>query len=106
MEPLDFTKRIIDFNRLMEGENRESYDADDVRHWRAVYADMVRFKEELLGQTRDHVQQVPETTKELAGIDIPFLEAATKSLPGGLQFSEPRRPSVQPPPPRDRSTAR
>jgi hypothetical protein len=91
MEPLDFTKRIIDFNRLMEGENRESYDADDVRHWRAVYADMVRFKEELLGQTRVHVQQVPETTKELAGIDIPFLEAEMKRLQGGLQFWESRR---------------
>ena len=70
MEPLDFAKRIIDFNRLLEGENRDNYDADDIRHWRAVYTDLVRFKEELLGQTRDHIQQVPETRKELAGADI------------------------------------
>jgi hypothetical protein len=97
MEPLDFTKRIIDFNRLLEGENRDSYDADDVRHWRAVYTDLVNFKEELLGQTRDHVQQVPETTKELAGIDIPFLEAEMKRLQGGLQFWESRRAKGEPP---------
>ena len=91
MEPLDFAKRLIDFNRLMDGENRERYDADDVVHWRTVYADMVRFKEQLLGQTRDHIQQVPETTKELAGIDVPFLEAEMQRLRRGLEFWESRR---------------
>jgi len=37
MEPPDFAKRILNFNRLLEGENRDSYEPDDVRHWRAVY---------------------------------------------------------------------
>jgi hypothetical protein len=86
MEPLDFAKRIIDFNRLLEGENRDTYDADDIRHWRAVYTDLVRFKEELLGQTRDHIEQVPETKKELAGVDIPFLMAERQRLRRGLDF--------------------
>ena len=86
MEPLDFTKRITDFNRLLDGESRDSYDADDVRHWRAVYQDLVRFKEGLLGQTRGHLAQVPETKKELAGIDIPFLEAELQRLRRGLDF--------------------
>jgi len=86
MEPLDFAKRIIDFNRLLEGENRDNYDADDIRHWRAVYTDLVRFKEELLGQTRDHIERVPETKKELAGVDIPFLEAERQRLRRGLDF--------------------
>jgi len=86
MEPLDFAKRIIDFNRLLEGENRDTYDANDIRHWRAVYTDLVRFKEELLGQTRDHIEQVPETKKELAGVDIPFLMAERQRLQRGLDF--------------------
>jgi len=86
MEPLDFTKRLIDFNRLLEGENRDSHDPDDVRHWRAVYTDLVRFKEELLGRTREHIEQVPETKRELAGIDIPFLEAEMQRLQRGLAF--------------------
>jgi hypothetical protein len=90
MEPLDFAKRIIDFNRLLEGENRDNYDADDIRHWRAVYTDLVRFKEELLGQTRDHIEQVPETRKELAGVDIPFLEAERQRLRRGLEFWQSR----------------
>ena len=90
MEPPDFMKRIIDFNRLLEGENRDSYDADDVRHWHAVYTDLVGFKEDLLGQTRKHLQQVPETKRELAGIDIPFLEEEMKRLRRGLEFWQSR----------------
>lgn len=88
MEPPDFLKRIVDFTRLMEGENRDNYDAADVAHWRAVYTDLVRFKEQLLGQTRDHIQKVPDTTKELAGVDIPFLAAEMERLRKGLAFWE------------------
>jgi hypothetical protein len=86
MEPPDFLKRIVDFTRLMEGENRQNYDADDIAHWRAVYKDLVRFKEQLLAQTREHIQTVPDTQKELAGIDIPFLEAELERLRRGLSF--------------------
>jgi hypothetical protein len=99
MEPLDFTKRLVDFNRLMDGENRESYDADDITLWRAVYADMIEFKERLLSQTREHIRKVPETDKELGGIDIPFLEAEMQRLKRGLEFWESRRPKGERPPP-------
>jgi len=88
MEPPDFLNKIVNFNRVMEGENRDNYDASDVAHWRAVYTDLVRFKEQLLGQTRDHVQKVPDTKKELAGVDIPFLEAEMERLRKGLAFWE------------------
>ncbi len=88
MEPPDFLQRIVNFGRLMEGENRDNYDADDIKHWRAVYNDLVRFKEQLLGQTREHIQKVPDTHKELAGVDIPFLEAEMERLRKGLAFWE------------------
>jgi hypothetical protein len=90
MEPPDFIKRIIDFDRLLEGENRDNFDADDVRHWRAVYTDLVRFKEGLLGETREHIEQVPETKKELGGVDIPFLQEEMKRLRRGLEFWQSR----------------
>jgi hypothetical protein len=88
MEPPDFLKRIVDFTRLMEGENRDNYDAADIAHWRAVYTDLVRFKEQLLGQTRDHIQEVPDTQKELGGVDIPFLQEEMERLRRGLAFWE------------------
>ena len=90
MEPLDFTKRIIDFSRLMDGENRDSHDARDIAHWRAVYTEMIHFKERLLSQTRDELRKVPETEKELGGIDVPFLEAEMQRLKRGLEFWESR----------------
>jgi hypothetical protein len=88
MEPPNFLKRIVDFTRLMEGENRDNYDAADIAHWRAVYTDLVRFKEGLLGETKDHIRTVPDTTKELAGLDLPFLEAELERLRKGLAFWE------------------
>ena len=90
VEPLDFTKRIIDFNRMMDGENRASRDPADIAHWRAVYAEMVAFKEALLTQTREEIHKVPETEKELGGVDIPFLEAEMQRLKRGLEFWESR----------------
>jgi hypothetical protein len=90
VEPLDFAKRMIDFNRFMDGENRESYDADDIAHWRAVYAEMVAFKSRLLSQTREQIQKVPDTEKELGGIDLPFLEAELQRLKRGLEFWQSR----------------
>src|SRR2546430_9703451 len=91
MEALDFLQRIVNFDRLMEGENRDSSDPDDVEHWCAVYAEMIRFKEGLLGQTRQEIKKVPETRKELDGNDIPFLEAELRRLRSGLAFWEARR---------------
>jgi hypothetical protein len=92
MEPPDFLKRIVDFTRLMEGENRDNYDADDITHWRAVYADLIQFKEQLLGQMRDHIRKVPDTQTELAGVDIPALEAEMQRLRKGLAFWESAQP--------------
>ncbi|MDQ6714243.1 MAG: hypothetical protein M3Z28_13810 [Candidatus Dormibacteraeota bacterium] len=86
MEPPDFRKRMTDFNRLLEGEDRDSADPEDARHWRAVYGDLVRFKEELLGRTRAHIEEVPATKKELGGVDVPFLEAEMQRLQRGLAF--------------------
>ena len=92
MEPSDFLKRIVDFNRLMDGENRHNYDAADIAHWRAVYTDLVRFKEQLLGETRDHIQKVPATQKELGGVDLPFLQAELERLRRGLAYWESAKP--------------
>jgi len=93
MEPPDFMKRMLDFNRLMEGENRDSTHPDDIEHWIAVYSDMIAFKERLLSETREQIEKVPETGKELAGHDIPFLEAEMERLRRGLAFWEEQQPS-------------
>jgi len=60
MEPPDFTNRILDFGRMMDGENRDS-------------------------------KKVPAMKPELAGNDIPFIEAELQRLRRGLAFWEARQ---------------
>ena len=83
-------KHILDFDRLMDGENRSSVDPDDIKHWRAVYADLVAFKAMMLDQTNRHIAAVPATESELGKNDVPFLEAEMKRLQDGLHFWEGR----------------
>ena len=91
MKAPEFIQRIVDFDRLMEGENRDSSDPDDIEHWCAVYAEMIRFKEGLLGQAQEEIKKVPDMRKELLGNDIPFLQAELQRLRRGLAFWEARR---------------
>jgi hypothetical protein len=86
MEPPEFAANLINFNRLLEGENRQSPHRDDAEHWYAVYSDLVGFKEALLGQTKEHIRKVPESKTELAAHDVPFLEAELGRLRSGMEF--------------------
>lgn len=90
----DSLKGILDFNRLLEGENRKSTDPEDVEHWRAVYADLVGFKKKLLSDTQEHIAAVPETGKELGKNDLPFLKAEMGRLQRGLEFWDKRRNEI------------
>ena len=41
-------QRAVNPSRLMEGENAESLDAADVRHWGTVYCELLAFKQRSL----------------------------------------------------------
>ena len=90
-QPPDFLKQIVDFDRLLQGENRHTNHQEDVEHWFAVYSDLVNFKEHVLGETKAHIHQVPETKSELGAHDVPFLEAELGRLRSGLAFWSARR---------------
>ena len=87
----DTFKGMLDFSRLMDGENRKSTDPDDIEHWRAVYADLIGFKRKMLNDFQEHIEAVPASQKELGGNDLPFLEAEMGRLQRGLEFWEGRR---------------
>lgn len=91
MDPPEFAGSMLDFNRLLEGENRQSMHPDDAEHWHAVYADLVSFKEHLLDETKRHIENVPESGRELCGYDVPFLEAELGRLRSGLAYWQARR---------------
>jgi len=87
----EFAKNLLNFNRLLEGENRASNYPEDAEHWHAVYSDLVGFKEKLLGEIKQHIRQAPETKVELAGYDVPFLEAELGRLRSGMTYWAARR---------------
>jgi hypothetical protein len=87
----DSLKGILDFGRLMDGENRKSDNPDDIEHWRAVYADLIGFKKKMLADTQEHIEAVPATEPELGKNDLPFLEAEMQRLQRGLDFWEGKR---------------
>ena len=86
----DSFKGILDFSRLMEGENRKSEDPEDIAHWKAVYSDLVAFKQKMLDETSHHIVAVPATEPELGKNDLPFLRAEMQRLQRGLEFWEGR----------------
>jgi len=90
----DSLKGILDFGRLMEGENRKTEDPEDIEHWRAVYADLITFKQKMLEDTHHHIEAVPATQKELGKNDVPFLEAEKQRLQRGLEFWESRHREI------------
>jgi hypothetical protein len=91
----DSLKRILDFSRLMEGENRKSDDPEDIQHWRAVYSDLIGFKEKMLSDTHRHIADVPATESELGQNDVPFLRAEMERLKRGLDFWEGRSKKIK-----------
>jgi len=51
-------------DRLLEGEDPETAFASDVRHWIAVYREMIGFNEELLGRLGDQVKRLPMSARD------------------------------------------
>jgi len=51
-------------DRLLEGENPDTAFASDVRHWIAVYREMIGFNEDLLGRLEEQVQRLPREARE------------------------------------------
>src|SRR5260221_6064317 len=51
-------------DRLLEGEDPDTVFASDVRHWIAVYREMIGFNEELLGRLGDQVKRLPRSARD------------------------------------------
>lgn len=67
--PLNATSATAD--RLLEGEDPDTVFASDVRHWIAVYREMIGFNEDLLGRLEDQVQRLPKAARDGAvGNDV------------------------------------
>ena len=70
-EHAGIAKRALDGDRLLEGEDPESHEVEDARHWIAIYGELIGFKENLLAQMRDGLPRLPAVAaSEVQSIDI------------------------------------
>src|SRR5258706_16382415 len=70
--------RAVKADHLLEGEDPDTVFASDVRHWIAVYREMIGFNEELLGRLEAQVNRLPQAARDgtvgdddaLIGVDL------------------------------------
>jgi DNA-binding response OmpR family regulator len=56
--------RSVRPDRLLEGEDPDTQFASDVRHWIAVYREMIGFNEDLLGRLEDQLKRLPMAARD------------------------------------------
>lgn len=73
--------RAGDPERLMSGEDPNSPYLDDAVHWLGVYGELIDFKHELIGITRERVARLTTSAREeLTGTDLVLLTAELERL--------------------------
>ena len=78
-------------DRLLEGENPETTEARDARHWIAVYRDMINFKVDLLDRVRAQLASLPAAgVRDIIEHDITLIEAQLERYQRRMEFWYPR----------------
>src|SRR5690349_1768147 len=72
---------------LLEGEDPDTVFARDVRHWIAVYREMVEFNEELLDRVRPQIELLPKAARaDIVKNDLEMLESQLQRYRRRLDF--------------------
>ena len=56
--------RVVQADRLLEGEDPATSFTQDARHWIAVHRQMIDFNDELLGRIRANVRTLPPSGRQ------------------------------------------
>jgi hypothetical protein len=82
----------VDPNRLLDGENPDSVEVEDARHWADTYRELLGVKERLLGAAQEAVAQPFEkdAAREVASTDLRALKAEHARIKRRLAFWEKR----------------
>jgi hypothetical protein len=82
----------VDPNRLLDGEDPNSAQADDAQHWADTYRELLAVKERLLGAAEEAVDEPFEkdAAREVASTDLTALKAERARIKRRLAFWEKR----------------
>jgi hypothetical protein len=78
----------VDPDRLLEGEDPNTPQPEDARHWVETYRELLVVKERLLGTTRESMAQALDqsATREVASTDLVTLRAEHARFKRRLEF--------------------
>jgi hypothetical protein len=86
-EAMDAARKAVDADRLLPGEDPESMVTDDVRHWIAVYSELLAAKQRILGATLDAMQNADqEAARQELTTDRTVLSAEVERFQRRLAF--------------------
>ena len=83
----DAADKIVDDDRLLDGENPATPYLDDAAHWVTVYAELLAVKRDLLTVSEGRLAEMPaEVRHEVASTDLVVLDAEMKRFSRRLAF--------------------
>jgi hypothetical protein len=84
-------REAVNPDRLLDGEDPDTTHLDDAEHWLAVYTDLLKSKQELIGVTEhrmDHVER--DAADELGQTDLEILQKEGERFQRRIAFWEAR----------------
>lgn len=76
----EIIRQATDPDRRLPGEDPDRSNGDDVRHWVAVYDELLRFKREVIDLAEKSAAEFPEPAGVEIGMDIEVMRIQAERL--------------------------
>jgi hypothetical protein len=96
VDPEESARRSVDPDALLQGEDPHSHHPDDVAHWIAAYAELIEYKERLLGASASERagMETESARTETAEVDVPILRTELGRYRRRLDFWKRRKAEI------------
>jgi hypothetical protein len=89
MQPDDVreaVERIVDPDRLLEGEDPDTTDPEEAERWVAAYAELLGFKHEVVDQAEASAEGLTDRSRPEAETDLALLRSERERLRRRYEF--------------------
>jgi hypothetical protein len=83
-------ERVLDSERLLEGEDPDTVHLDDAQHWLHVYRELLGFKDHVVGEAASSAADLPADAEPEAEADLTILETERRRLKRRYRFWQAR----------------
>jgi hypothetical protein len=86
----DAFEKVMDPDRLLEGEDPTTTYLDDAKHWVHVYGELLEFKASVAGEAASSAADLPAVAQAESDADLTILEAERRRLERRYAFWQTR----------------